>query len=58
MQAGGSGVGVVRGDRLVEQLGSSRTLLLGTDGTGTGEADGQVQLIAPDDGSAPDAPRP
>lgn len=53
VQAGGSGVGVVRGDRLVEQLGSSRTLLLGTDGTGTGEADGQVQLMAPDDGSAP-----
>lgn len=54
VQAGGGAVGVVRGDRLVEQRGSSRTLLLGTDGTGTAEADGQVQQMAPDDGSAPD----
>ncbi len=54
MQAGGAGVAVVRGDRLVDLQGSSRTLLLGADGSGTAVADGQVQLLAPDDGSAPD----
>ncbi|WP_431838179.1 PQQ-binding-like beta-propeller repeat protein [Cellulomonas sp. Y8] len=54
VQAGGAGVAVVRGDRLVDLQGSSRTLLLGADGSGTGVADGQVQLLAPDDGSAPD----
>lgn len=52
--AGGAGVAVVRGDRVVDLQGSSRTLLLGTDGSGTGAADGQVQVLAPDDGSAPD----
>jgi outer membrane protein assembly factor BamB len=54
VQAGGVGVAVVRGDRVVEQLGTSPTPLLGTDGTGMAEADGQVQQLAPDDGSAPD----
>jgi outer membrane protein assembly factor BamB len=53
VQAGGAGLGVVRGDRLADLLGSSRTLLLGADGSGTGEVDGQVQALAPDDGSAP-----
>ncbi|NHT19583.1 PQQ-binding-like beta-propeller repeat protein, partial [Cellulomonas sp. IC4_254] len=52
--AGGAGVAVVRGDRVVDLQGSSRTLLLGTDGSRTGAADGQVQGLAPDDGSAPD----
>lgn len=54
LEAGGAGVAVVRGDRLVDVQGSSRTLLRGTDGTVTGEADGQVAVMAPDDGSAPD----
>lgn len=53
VQAGGAGVGVTRGDRLVDVHGSSRTLLLGVDGSGTAEAAGEVHPAAPDDGSAP-----
>lgn len=52
--AGGGGVAVVRGGRLVDVQGTSRTLLLGRDGTGSGVADGQAQSMAPDDGSAPE----
>ncbi|GIG35609.1 PQQ-binding-like beta-propeller repeat protein [Cellulomonas pakistanensis] len=54
VRAGGAGVAVVRGGRLVDVQGSSRTLLLGEDGTGSGVADGQPALAGPDDGSAPD----
>ena len=53
VQAGGAGVDVARGDRLVDVQGSSRTLLLGADGSGTAEAAGEVRAAAPDDGSAP-----
>ncbi|WP_158373553.1 PQQ-binding-like beta-propeller repeat protein [Cellulosimicrobium cellulans] len=53
VQAGGAGLEVARGDRLVDVQGSSRTLLLGVDGSGTAEADGQARPAAPDDGSAP-----
>lgn len=54
VEASGPVLLVVRGDRLVEIMGSSRTRLRGADGTGTVETDGQALQMAPDDGSAPD----
>lgn len=54
VQASGPVLLSVRGDRLVEILGSSRTRLRGVDGTGTAETDGQALQMAPDDGSAAD----
>lgn len=54
VEASGPVLLVVRGDRLAEVLGSSRTRLRGEDGTGTAEAQGQALQLAPDDGSAPD----
>lgn len=54
VEAEGATLQVVRGDRLAETVGSSRTRLLGTDGAGTAEAEGQPVVVRPDDGSAPD----
>ncbi|WP_454048953.1 outer membrane protein assembly factor BamB family protein [Cellulomonas sp. Marseille-Q8402] len=54
LEASGPALFVVRGDQLVDVQGSSRTRLLGADGTGTAEAEGQALQMVPDDGSAGD----
>jgi outer membrane protein assembly factor BamB len=43
-----------RGGRLVGVVGSSQTLLLGRDGSGTAVAEGTLVTLGPDDGSVPD----
>lgn len=54
VEASGPVLLVVRGDRLAEVVGSSRTRLRGEDGAGTAEVEGQALQPAPDDGSAAD----
>ncbi|HEY0188468.1 MAG TPA: hypothetical protein VGC67_13340 [Cellulomonas sp.] len=53
-QAADAELQIARDGRLVQQVGSSQTLLLGTDGSGTASAEGTVLSVSTDDGSVPD----